>query len=537
VDATTTLTLDELRRRFVLVDGVVKERDTYRRAYEAALLELERLKRGLFGQKAEKVDAAQVALFFEPFRKVLEAVESEAGDGDSPPDPPPSKRKPHGRRKLSDANLPEEILRIEPPPELRTGKLLGVDVSYRIEYRRGGRVRVRMERARYTTEVSDEQSARTGSKTTVIIAELPPEMIPKCIAAPGMLAHVLALKFAYHVPFNRQEKMHSCEGFKIDRATMCRWAEGCHEKARLVVEAMRKEAIETAFVIGTDATGVLVQNPEQCKRGHFFVSIADRDHVFFDYRARHDSSAPKELFKGFQGYLQADASSVYDALFRERDGPTEVGCWSHARRNFFHAVRSDRRSLIAIGFIGKLFEVDRGLGKLPTSERTHVRRMRAGPILDGLRKWKDTSLADSEIDPRSAFARALRYLDRHWIALTRFTEDARIRLDNNLSELELRHLVVGRKNWLFVGSDESAAATCTFVSLIASATLHGLDPEEYLRDLFRVLPQWPEDRVIELAPKYWSRTRERLDPKELDAILGWLTIPAPLPSVVAADPG
>lgn len=530
--------MEEFRVRLV---SVTRERDEYRKAYELAQLELERLRRGLFGRKSERVDAAQVALAFAEFEKQLAALvpvstatpepaaDAVAADLQQPESPPPRARSSHGRRKLAEEDLPEEVVRVGPPASLvDSATTLGVDVSFRVEYRTGHFVRVRYERARCVVPTDPQTAAQTGSDTTIVVADMPDEMIPGCIAAPGALAYVINAKFADHLPFHRLEKMMERDGFRVSRGTMCGWAAGCHQLSRLVVDAMMKDAIEHAHVIGTDATGVLVQAPEQCKRGHFWVCIADRDHVFFRYTPRHTREEPKALFAGFKGYLQADAAGVYDAMFRQDDGPTEVGCLSHARRKYFESVRSDReRALIGIGFLGKLFEIERALKHLPPTKKLELRRARAGPVLDLFRQWKDKLLASGDLEPRSPIARALRYTDRHWTALTRFVDDGRLRLDNNPSELELRRLVIGRKNWLFVGSDETAPVTCTFVSLIASCALHGLNSERYLRDLFRVLPSWPRSRVLELAPKYWKRTRDRLDPAELAMVLGPLTIPPP----------
>jgi transposase len=532
VSTVTTTTIDELRVRLT---SITKERDEYRKAYELARLELERLRRGLFGRKAEKVDPAQVALAFAEFEKLLAACTPPHNDSDADQDaeapPPPARsRKTHGRRKLDDEDLPEEVIRIGPPPALiDVATQLGVDVSFRVEYRTGHYVRVRYERTRCVVPSTPDTFAKTGSETTIVVAEMPDEMIPGCMAAPGALAHVINAKFCDHIPFHRLERMMERDGFRVSRGTMCGWAAGCHELSRLVVDAMMKDAIENAHVIATDATGVLVQAPDECKRGHFWVLIADRDHVFYKYTPRQTREEPKTLFAGFKGYVQADAAGVYDAMFRQEDGPTEVGCWSHARRKYFESVRSNReRALIGIGFIGKLFEIDRDLKGLPPAKKTELRRARAGPVLQVFREWKDKLLQGRDLEPRSPIARALRYTDRHWTALTRFLDDGRLRLDNNPSELELRRLVVGRKNWLFVGSDETAPVTCTFVSLIASCALHGLNSEKYLRDLFRVLPSWPRTRVLELAPKYWNKTRERIDPAELEMILGPLTVPPPL---------
>lgn len=528
-----------------------RERDTYRKAYEAAKLELERLKRGIFGQKKEKVDPAQVALVFSEFEKLLavagalaptpdeeamlaaasqEVAEAAAkGDGGKPRPPP------KGRRRLEDALLPEVVIDLAMTGPMVDGMVrIDDDVSYRLEHQRAHWVRLKILRPRFAIPNDDEARARTGAETTVVSVPPPDEMIPGGLPGPGLLAHVIAKKFADHLPFHRQEQIFAREGtIDIDRGTMCRWTQRSHELACRVVDAMFEDARDHAAVMATDATGVLVQAPEQCKRGHFWVIIADQDHVFFRYSAKHTKEQPKAFFEGFQGYVQADASSVYDALFRKPDGPTEVGCLAHARRNFFWAVRSAREpALVGLGFINKLFEIDRALKDLPPSRRLEARRARSRPVVDMFAAWRDERLKDPTLEPRSPLARALRYTSNHWAALTRFLDDGRLRLDNNPSELELRRLVVGRRNWLFVGSEEHAPETCTFVSLIASCALHGLDPEGYLRDLFRVLPAWPQTRLLELAPKHWRRTRDRLDPYELDAALGPLTVPPPLPAAV-----
>ena len=542
---TPTLTRDALLAKLTATvverDRARQERDEYRKAYELAQMELERLRRGLFGHKAERVDPAQVALAFQPFQAQLAAVTAALAslpqDAELAPTPPPRRRKGHGRRRLADQDLPEVVVRVDPPPGLADGATaLAVDVTFRVEYKRGHWARVRIERARYVVATDPKTAERSGSDTTILVADMPDEMIPGGIAAPGALAHVIAAKFADHIPFHRQEQMAAREGFPLSRGTMCGWAAGCHELSHLLVDAMMKDAIDHAHVIATDATGVLVQSPGACKRGHFWVCIADRDHVFFRYTPRHTKAEPKALFAGFRGYVQADAAGVYDALFRQLDGPTEVGCWAHARRKFFEAIRSHREpALIGVGFIGKLFQIERDLKDLPITRRTEVRQARAGPVLDLFAQWKDKLLASRDLEPRSPLARALGYVDRHWLPLTRFLDDARLRLDNNPSELELRRLVIGRKNWLFVGSDDTAPVTCTFVSLIASSKLHGLDPEAYLRDLFRILPSWPRHRVLELAPKYWAATRARLDLAQLDMPLGPVTIPPPLPASEPQD--
>ncbi len=328
---------------------------------------------------------------------------------------------------------------------------------------------------------------------------------------------------------------------------MCRWVEDAGATAgATVIAAARAEAMRTAFCIATDATGVLVQpmRSEQarqpCRRGHYLVQIADRDHVFFEYLARETSDAVGAAFKGFTGYFQADAKSVYDALFRPPDDRpsdeadlavcTEVGCWSHARRKFWEATIA--KSVVAcegLARIGRLFALERKWKGRPAAEVKSLREQFARPHLEGFFAWAEAEHR-TVVGERGLLRTALGYVVRQKDALLRYLDDGRLVIDNNRSERELRRIAVGRKAWLFVGSDDHAESAAQLFSLVASARLHGIDPEAYLRDLFRVLGHWPRDRYLELSPRYWFKTRARLDPRELALEIGTLTIPAPLPS-------
>lgn len=376
----------------------------------------------------------------------------------------------------------------------------------------------------------EPRSGGAPRDTTVVCASAPDEMIPRGLPSVDLLAHVLCAKFADKSPFRRQEGIYAREGVHLSAATMCGWACAGHELARHVVGAMIDDALTNAHWIATDSTGVLVQANQKCRRGHYWVFVSDNGHVVFRYSPKCSKQEPLAFFGGFRGKVIADASSVYDALFRLPDGPTESGCWAHARRYFYKALPSDReRALGGIGFANKLFELERELAKLPPSTRLRLRQERAGPVIAQFERWRTEMLAHPEVAEGTAIRRALQYTVNHWDALCRFLHDGRIPIHNNRSELELRRLVIGRANWLFVGSDESAAWTGTFSSLVASCSLHGLDPEAYLRDLFRVLPLWPRPRLLELAPRCWAATRARLDPAELALPLGPLTVP-PLPT-------
>jgi hypothetical protein len=328
---------------------------------------------------------------------------------------------------------------------------------------------------------------------------------------------------------------------------MSRWLEELGGVAgATIIEAARRDALATAFCISTDATGIAIQperGPEKkrqaCRRGHFFVQIADRDHVFFEYAPKETSGAVAEMFRGFAGYVQADAKSVFNILFRapptdadvtiDVDIATEVSCWSHARRKFWEAAVSTKSASAREGVyrIGRLYDLEARWRDKPPDEITRLRQQYSRPELEAFFTW---ARAEHELvrGRRGLLRRAFGYVVRQKDSLMRFVEDGRLRPDNNASERELRQIAIGRKAWLFAGSDDHATSAGNLLSLIASARLHKLDPEDYLRDVFRVLPHWPNDRYLELAAKYWAATRARLDARQLAAEAGPLTIPAPL---------
>lgn len=410
------------------------------------------------------------------------------------------------------------------------------------------------EAARAPLEEGSVAPRRTGP-TTLVTAKMPPSIIERSMGTPSLFAHIGASKFHRGLPLLRQEEQFLAEGLPIGRDVMCRWLEEIGgTMGATVIHAMRTEALATAFCILTDGTHVLVQpirtrekKRQACKRGHFVVQIADRDHVFFEYTASETSASALEMFRGFSGYVQADANSVHDILFRDhrKDPPedvepdfatrSEVGCWSHGRTKFWEAAVAAKEPLAreALFRIGRLFANERKWKEMDPLQRKAMRDRFSRPEILLFFEWVEAHWP--EVEPRRGLVRsALGYARNQKDALMRFLEDGRLEMTNNRSERENRRIATGRKAWLFVGSDDHASSTASWFTMIASAKLHGLDPEDYLRDLLRVLPQWPKDRYLELAPKYWRATKARLVPAELDREIGWLTIPAPLDAVRSA---
>ena len=533
--ATTTSKLESTTSK---LESTTAERDKLRRASDRLCEELELLRRRIFVAKAERVDTTQLELQFAAVKKELDALgfQEEPNEESEPEgDGKPPQRKPKGRRDLSKLPVVRED-RIELLDEdfellVAAGRAerMPFAESYRLSYQRGGAVRVVVVRARYKTVLSGED--------TFITVPRPKQLLRRSLLAPAALAHILIAKYAMGLPLYRIETWFNKDGLDLDRGSMSRWCEDAGATLGIIVQAMAADAMR-ATCLATDATGVSIQ-PEPradgarqpCRKGHFFVVMADRDHVFFEFQPRHTSAAVCDMFRGYSGFIQADASAIYDALHRGEavesgaDPPTEVACWSHARRGFWEtAICKEPLGLEALVRIRAIFERDAKLDKLAPTKRQLRRQESVKPLVDNFFDWVRIHHTTAKL-ARSRFASALGYALRQEQALRVFLDHGRLEMTNNRSEGALRPIAAGRKAWLFFGSDDHAAAAANLYSLIASCRLHDLDAEAYLRDIARVLPHWPVDRALELAPKFWLATRARLDPLALAREVGPIAVP------------
>ena len=471
----------ELESQKAKVAKLASERDRYRHAYERLKEEHLLMKRRLFVATAERVDTTQLELEFAELTKRLEALGGVPGGEDDEaeteaamPEPsspeggaaPPSaqgKRKPTGRRNLAEADLPEE--RVEIADDLferlvNEGKAerIGFETSYRLAHRRASQVRLVVQRVKY-------RAVDGRGQAQLETAPLPPELLRRGMAAPSMLAHVAVQKCCDGLPLFRISDRAFRSGFGVDRGTLSRWMEELGAAfGATVVHAMNEDVRTRAFCIATDATGFAIQpGPREregprrpCRKGHYFVRIADRDHILFDFTPKHTTQTVRVLFQGFEGYLQADAASVYDALFRPpsgkdddtHDGKTrvEVACWAHARRKYWEAAFAKkpvaRQALLRIQ---KIFQQDaqcRGEGnkRRPPSAVRRLRDEHVRPLVEDFLAFAEREYAKVE-GRRGSLRSALGYTVRQADALRAFLNDGRLRLDNNLSEGQLRKVV------------------------------------------------------------------------------------------------
>jgi transposase len=454
----------------------------------------------------------QTAIEEEP--AMTEVVDAEEESSSSPP--PPPRKKGHGRNRVP-PTLREETIILEPDEVPDGARRVGTEVTYRVGIRRAEMIRYAIVRPKYATDDDEETT------THIAIAELPHEMIARGLLAPSGLAHVIASKWDRHVPYNRLARFFADSGYRLSVSTLSGVAIRAAPLAETLIAAMKAHAQRVAPYLAIDATGVLMQKEEACLRGHVWLRYIEDVCVLVSFTKSHDSEAAGAQLDGWSCPTLADGAQVYDRKQRETKNP-RGGCWSHARRRLVYAAPTDSRALIGIKWINEIFEIECALIEATPERRRAERLRRSAPIINKLFAWRDDLLARGNLG-RSLLAKALRYLRNQAERLTYFLSDGRIPIHNNLTELQARHLAVGRKNWLFFGSEAGAEAASIWLSLVLSARMHNLDVEEYLRDLFRVLPAWPKPRVLELAPHQWQSTRSRIDPLELYREFGPLTVP------------
>lgn len=507
------------------------------------------LKRRLFGNKTERARTTELQLALGDLLKAEAALQAELdaavakteaeaaavteADAVPPPTNDPGKPRPHGRRNLLATDLPRTVVELtDEALEAQGCRRIGVEDATQLGFRPGGFYIVVKRTVRY--EVSGRGEA------TVVTAPQPRSVFPRALLHTSAVAHLVTSKFSLGVPHYRLEQALAAQGLPLDRGLMSRYVEHAgNTLGATVVAAMWRDAVANGQVISTDATGALIQptgkvearGSPACKRGHFFTAVVDARAVLFAYTAEHTSDVVRELFGEFRGYLQADASAVYDVLGRgppkdTDEGVTLVGCWAHARRYFFEAALC-RYPVGVEGLlrIRALYAAERACKAVAPAERLAFRRAQLGPLMDDFFGW--VRAARETTPGRNLATKALGYATNQAHELRRVLDRADVPLDNTRAERALRKIVVGRKNWLFYGSDTHAEAAAALFSLIATCRLHHLDPFAYLDEVLRVLPFWPADRYLELAPGTWPATRAQLREAELERPVGIFTVPPP----------
>ena len=269
-------------------------------------------------------------------------------------------------------------------------------------------------------------------------------------------------------------------------------------------------AVLASAVVHTDDTPLPVQDRarDQTRLGRLWVYLGDDEHPYnvFAYTPSRARDGPQQFLKRYRGYLQADAFGGYDGIYATGN-VVEVACWAHARRKFYEARTSDaERSHAALAWIGRLYEIEKRAKDLSVTARRALRQMESVPILTALCQWLREQVA--AVLPKSPFGQAVTYALNNWTALVRYTEAGILAIDNNAAEREMKRIAIGRKNWLFAGSDRGGATAAVLFSITSSCQRHGLDPFAYLRDVLARLPDQSPERLGELLPDRWAAVQK-----------------------------
>ena len=456
------------------------------------------LQKELFGRKTERhpnVDQKQLLLFDEE-----NANDPETDDTPTKVTVPEYTRKKRGRKKL-----PEELPRVEVVLDIDDDEKIcgcgcelshiGQDKSEKLEIIPAKVQVIRYIRKKYACKNCEGVE---DDGPTVRIAPLPPQIIPKSIATPGLLAHIIVSKFEDALPFYRQEKILRRMGVDLPRSTLCNWAVKVADQIEPIIALLHDE-IRSGPLINVDETPVQVlKEPGRSNTSKSYMWIyrgGDPDHpvLNFQYHPTRSGKVPLSFLEGYQGYVQSDGYRGYDALDR-KNGIKLVGCWAHARRKFIKVINAKsgkkKKGVAdkAINTIRKLYHIEKQAREknLPPEAIYRVRQEEAKPILEKFHNW--LLLKADIIPPQSLLGKAVNYTLNNWKYLIGYIEDGRLRPDNNLAENAIRPFVIGRKNWLFSGSPNGAKASAALYSLIETAKANRLQPYEYLRYLLEKLP-------------------------------------------------
>lgn len=367
----------------------------------------------------------------------------------------------------------------------------------------------------------------------VSIAE--PDMsnpIPRGLAGPGLLAQVAVSKYGDHLPLYRQEDIFSRHGVHISRSTQCDWMRETAMLLMLLYECM-KRTILSANVIHTDDTvAPLLAKGKTIKGRQWIYYDPGRRLAVFDFTTSRSRDGPMKFLEGYCGYLQADAYAGYDAVF-VGDSVKEVACWAHARRKFDEAKSVQPTTAItALAWINRLYDVEReannfvkknakGLDEqasraLLVKKRYELRQEKSTKIMKEFNTW--LLKQEEHVLPKSPVGQALKYVRSNWDALNRYLENGELSIDNNEAEQAMRHIAVGRKNWLFHGSEQGGETAAVWVSLMYSAKLHKLDLFAYAKDVLERISTTPVSELEQFLPDVWKRTHGSAgEPQEDDS--------------------
>jgi len=461
-----------------------------------------KLQRMQFGRRSEKVERQ-----IEQLELKLEELEASRAECAPAVEQPTAASTPAVVSKPARRPLPEHLPRqieTHTPAEQScpqcggTLARLGEDVSEMLEYVPASFKVIRHVRPKLSCTACD----------VIVQAPAPSRPIERGLAGPGLLAHVLTAKYCDHLPLHRQNAIYAREGVDLEDSTLADWVGASSRLVQPLVEALRRYVLGGNKLHADDTpVPVLAPGNGKTKTGRLWTYVRDdrpagdtaAPAVWFSYSPDRKGEHPQQHLRDFTGTLQADAYAGFNQLY-ENGRIQEAACWAHVRRKFYELMEAHKSPIAteAVERIAALYAIESEIRGRAPDERRQVRQARSRPLLDAMHDWLEDSLA--KLSKKSDTSSAIRYALALWDALVRFCDDGRIEIDNNAAERALRCVAIGRKNYLFAGSDRGGERAATFYSLIGTAKLNGFDPEAYLRDVLTRIADYPVNRIAELLP-------------------------------------
>jgi len=503
---------DLIEQKQLQIEELTKKLHSTQLSLKMLQHQVDQLLRRVYGRRSEKLDPNQ--LMFDGL--IMEALDQPI------PQPPPElpvkenteRKKPRTskRRHPGRIPIPEHLERVDivldiPEEEKvcpETGKPLkkiGEEVSEKLEYRPGKLIVNVYRRPKYASPDS-----MASGEVGVITAPMPDYPIEKCKADIGLLSQVIVSKFADHLPLYRQDGIFEREGVTIPRATQTSWVMQTYEAIRPLEDSLKRAILERDVIFTDDSIIPLqVKGNGKVKKARLWVYVRGGPGpplTVFDFSLDRSKKRPLGFLDGYKGYVHADAYSGYDELFR-KEGIIEVGCWVHTRRKFDEAASSrPQEATEVLARIAQLYKIEAECKEVTPEKRCNVRDQRSRPILDGIfKRLEELNLA---VLPSEPLSKAINYALNQRQALYRYLEDGRLKPDNNTAENAIRPLALGRKNWLFAGSERGARATALFLGIIQSCKACEVNPWEYFDDMLRRIMSHPVNDLSELLPDHWK---------------------------------
>jgi transposase len=483
---------------------LVQQNEALVRQADSLRHQIDQLQRRLYGPKSEQYHPDQLFL-----DELLKSTQAET------PEPEPEvlvkatvrrKARPHGRLKL-----PEHMERVDVVLDLaeeekvdpQTGQALiklRDEISEKVAWDPGKWYVKRFVRPVYV------HPERRSEKAGIYVAPMPDSPIAKCKADNSVLALVGVQKFVDHLPLYRQAQICKREGFDVSTSTINGWAVDPMLTLTPLVEAMKRDVL-TRPCLFTDDTPLAMLQPghgrTKTARMWVYVGGCGPPHRFFEFSEDRSGRHPLDVMSGYRGFVHADAYSGYDKLFATNRLAIEVGCWAHARRKFDEAQSSAvQASSEVLAQIRELYRIEKMVRGKSAEDRLAARKLESLPVLDDL--YERFERMKTEALPASVLGKAIGYALNQREALYRFTTDGRVEIDNNTAENAIRPLALGRKNWLFAGSRRGGQACANALSLLQSAKAVGINPYDYLHDVYNRIMSYPVSRLDELLPHAWK---------------------------------